>query len=78
LASGTLSQSTVQAFSQAGGQAQHCADADALTQAVAQALSHSASVLVKGSRFMRMEKIIEALQDMAATHHTPGEPAHAA
>ena len=78
LASGTLSQSTVQAFSQAGGQAQHCADADALTQAVAQALTHSASVLVKGSRFMRMEKIIEALQDTAATQHTPGESVHAA
>ena len=78
LASGTLSQSTVQAFSQAGGQAQHCTDTAALTSAVAQALTHSASVLVKGSRFMRMEKIIEALQDMAATQHTPGESVHAA
>jgi UDP-N-acetylmuramyl pentapeptide synthase len=50
----------------------------ALTHAVAQALAHSASVLVKGSRFMRMEKIIEALQDRAGTQHTPGESAHAA
>jgi len=78
LATGTLSQSSVQAFSQAGGRAQHCADAAALTEAVAQALAHSASVLVKGSRFMRMEKVIEALQDRAATHHTPGESVHAA
>ena len=78
LASGNLSQSTVRAFSQAGGRAQHLADTTQLTQAVAQALDNSASVLVKGSRFMRMEKIIEALQDMAATQHTPGESVHAA
>jgi UDP-N-acetylmuramoyl-tripeptide--D-alanyl-D-alanine ligase len=78
LATGSLSQSSVQAFVQAGGQAQHCLDTAALTHAVAQALAHSASVLVKGSRFMRMEKIIEALQDRASTQHTPGESAHAA
>ncbi len=78
LATGNLSQSTVQAFVQAGGQAQHYFDTTALTHAVAQALAHSASVLVKGSRFMRMEKIIEALQDRATTQHTPGESDHAA
>ena len=78
LATGSLSQASVQAFVQAGGQAQHCLDTAALTHAVAQALAHSASVLVKGSRFMRMEKIIEALQDSATTHHTSGETAHAA
>ena len=78
LASGNLSQATVRAFSQAGGRAQHLADTTQLTHAVAQALEHSASVLVKGSRFMRMEKVIEALQDRAATHHTPGESVYAA
>ncbi len=78
LATGSLSQSTVQAFVQAGGQAQHFADTAALTHAVAQALAHSASVLVKGSRFMRMEKVIEALQDRAAAQHSPGESDHAA
>ena len=78
LATGSLSQASVQAFVQAGGQAQHCLDTAALTHAVAQALAHSASVLVKGSRFMRMEKIIEALQDRATTHHTSGESDHAA
>ncbi len=78
LATGSLSQSTVQAFVLAGGQAQHCLDTAALTHAVAQALAHSASVLVKGSRFMRMEKIIEALQDRASAQHTPGESVHAA
>ena len=77
LACGSLSQSTVQAFAHAGGQAQHFADPSQLIQAVAQALTHSASALVKGSPFMRMEKVIEALHDMAA-HHTPGESAHAA
>jgi UDP-N-acetylmuramoyl-tripeptide--D-alanyl-D-alanine ligase len=78
LATGQLSQSTTQAFTQAGGRAQHYADLPALTQAVEKALAHSASMLVKGSRFMRMEKIIEALQDVAATQHTPGESVHAA
>ena len=78
LATGSLSQSTVQAFVQAGGQAQHCLDSAALTHAIELALAHSASVLVKGSRFMRMEQIIEALQDRASTQHTPGESAHAA
>ena len=78
LACGSLCQWAVQAFKQAGGQAQHCADTGALTQAVDQAMAHSASVLVKGSRFMRMEKIIEALQHRANTQTTPAEPAHAA
>jgi len=78
LASGSLCQFTVQAFNQAGGQGQHCADTDALTQAAAQALAHSASVLVKGSRFMRMEKVIEGLQGLAAKQRTPREPVHAA
>jgi len=78
LACGSLCQWAVQAFKQSGGQAQHCADTGALTQAVDQAMAHSASVLVKGSRFMRMEKIIEALQHRANTQTTPAEPAHAA
>ncbi len=78
LATGNLSRSTVAAFTHAGSPAQHCADLTALTQAVVQALPHSASVLVKGSRFMRMEKIIEALQQQANAQHTKGESAHAA
>jgi hypothetical protein len=41
-------------------------------------MAHSASVLVKGSRFMRMEKIIEALQQQATCQATPTESAHAA
>jgi len=78
LATGSLSQSTVQAFVQAGGQAQHCLDSAALTHAIELALAHSASVLVKGSRFMRMEQIIEALQDRATAQQAPRESDHAA
>ena len=78
LATGPLSQSATQAFTQAGGRAQHCADLPALTHAVEKALAHSASMLVKGSRFMRMEKILEALQQHAATQHAPEESVHVA
>ena len=78
LTTGQLSQSATQAFTQAGGQAQHCANLPALTQAVEKALGHSASMLVKGSRFMRMEKVLDALQQQAATQHTSGEPVHVA
>jgi UDP-N-acetylmuramoyl-tripeptide--D-alanyl-D-alanine ligase len=77
---GNLSQSAVQAFSQAGGQAQHCTDIDALDQALQTALPLCASVLVKGSRFMRMERAIERMQTQAAdlAQHTHGESVHAA
>jgi UDP-N-acetylmuramoyl-tripeptide--D-alanyl-D-alanine ligase len=80
LAMGNLSESAVQAFSQAGGQAQHCADIDALDQALQTALPLCASVLVKGSRFMRMERAIERMQTQAAdlAQHTHGESVHAA
>ncbi len=40
---------------------QHFADVAALNAAVLAALPHVASVLVKGSRFMKMERVIEAI-----------------
>ena len=43
----------------AGGR--HFADIDALNAAVRQALPGLASVLVKGSRFMRMERVVQAV-----------------
>jgi UDP-N-acetylmuramoyl-tripeptide--D-alanyl-D-alanine ligase len=42
-------------------QGRHFADVDALNAAVLQALASSASVLVKGSRFMKMERVVEAI-----------------
>jgi UDP-N-acetylmuramoyl-tripeptide--D-alanyl-D-alanine ligase len=80
LALGSLSQSAVQAFCQAGGNAQHCADMQALDQALQSALPLCASVLVKGSRFMRMERAIERMQTQALelAHNTLGESVHAA
>ena len=46
--------------------AQHCGDAPAdmpaLLEAVQPLLAQTASVLVKGSRFMQMERVVELLQ----------------
>jgi UDP-N-acetylmuramoyl-tripeptide--D-alanyl-D-alanine ligase len=42
-------------------QGRHFADVDALNAAVLQALASSESVLVKGSRFMKMERVVEAI-----------------
>lgn len=39
----------------------HFADIDALNAAVLQALGQAESVLVKGSRFMKMERVVEAI-----------------
>jgi UDP-N-acetylmuramoyl-tripeptide--D-alanyl-D-alanine ligase len=44
----------------------HCKDVDTLNAAVLAELPSVASVLVKGSRFMKMERVVQAVQ--AATH----------
>jgi UDP-N-acetylmuramoyl-tripeptide--D-alanyl-D-alanine ligase len=58
LALGDLSALAVDAF--AGGR--HCDSMDALKAAVLADIPRRASVLVKGSRFMRMEQVVEAVQ----------------
>jgi UDP-N-acetylmuramoyl-tripeptide--D-alanyl-D-alanine ligase len=49
------------------GAARHFADMPALQAAVLEALPRTASVLVKGSRFMQMERVIAAIYRHAAT-----------
>jgi len=67
LALGELARHSVQAF---GSRAQHFADIDALNQAV-DALAADATVLVKGSRFMKMERVVRHL-----VNQTPVQEAH--
>jgi len=52
-----------------GEGAQHCADVDALLAALAPALGADVTVLIKGSRFMRMERVVQALTGAAAGRH---------
>jgi UDP-N-acetylmuramoyl-tripeptide--D-alanyl-D-alanine ligase len=70
LATGPLSRDAVAAF---GPQGRHFDDADALAAALAGELAPGATVLVKGSRFMRMERIVASLLGTA-----PALAAHAA
>ena len=46
-----------------GGRARHFGDMAALTAAVRAALPDVGSVLVKGSRFMKMEQVVQAIQE---------------
>ena len=59
---GTMAAGAARAF---GAGAQHCATIDELIAATLAAMPASASVLVKGSRFMRMERVVQALQAQA-------------
>ncbi len=56
---GPLSRATVEAF---GPRGESFADLDELVQAVSARLSKGATVLVKGSRAMHMERVVEALR----------------
>jgi UDP-N-acetylmuramoyl-tripeptide--D-alanyl-D-alanine ligase len=58
LALGDLSKAAVSAF---GAGAEHFGDADALCAKLEVALTRGDTVLVKGSRFMRMERVVERL-----------------
>ena len=55
---GEMSAAAVRGF---GGGARHFSSVDELVGALSGRLEHGSTVLVKGSRFMRMERIVEAL-----------------
>lgn len=75
---GDLCQHAAQAY----GAARHFQDMDSLLQAVRQHVAQFQSVLVKGSRFMKMERVVEAVQAMDLVQDTsqpnPTGEAHAA
>jgi UDP-N-acetylmuramoyl-tripeptide--D-alanyl-D-alanine ligase len=66
---------------QAFGAARHFADMDTLLSAATESLGEFHSVVVKGSRFMKMERVVQALQshsdDKNSQNNKKGEP-HAA
>ena len=66
LALGELSRSAVSAYGSAQGSAQHFDSMDALQAALESALADTHSVLVKGSRFMKMERAVAAIEQIAS------------
>jgi len=65
MALGDASRHAVQAF---GRGAMHFDDVEALSRAAANESSHGATILVKGSRFMRMERVANALAGPEGSH----------
>jgi UDP-N-acetylmuramoyl-tripeptide--D-alanyl-D-alanine ligase len=68
---GELSEQAVRSFGSGG---QHYRDLDALCQALQAMLAPGVTVLVKGSRFMRMERVVECLVE--GTPAKPGGGGH--
>jgi UDP-N-acetylmuramoyl-tripeptide--D-alanyl-D-alanine ligase len=66
-AAGALAREAADAF---GTGAEHCASVDALIDRTTAAAQDGGTLLVKGSRFMRMERVVAALvgEDAGAAH----------
>ncbi len=64
LATGDAARAAVAAF---GSGALHYPDHAAIADALRPQLDASTTVLVKGSRFMRMERVVQAVQALAVT-----------
>jgi len=61
-----------------GGDGRHFEDVDALDAAVLERLPQTASVLIKGSRFMRMERVVQAISAHLPPQQQDKEAGHAA
>jgi UDP-N-acetylmuramyl pentapeptide synthase len=61
-----LSREAVAAF---GSGARHFGEVEALIEAVRRHLGAGGAVLVKGSRFMRMERVVQAIAGGGADGH---------
>lgn len=63
----TLGELSAAAAAVFGADSEHCSDVQAVKHAVENVLTESATVLIKGSRFMRMERVVESLTDESTT-----------
>lgn len=71
---GDASVHATDAFTRAGGaEARHFGDIEALDAAVLAQLPRIASVLVKGSRFMRMERVVQAIASACAQQNNDND-----
>jgi UDP-N-acetylmuramoyl-tripeptide--D-alanyl-D-alanine ligase len=67
-----LGEAARETAAQFGAGALHCADVEALIAAARAAAIPEATLLVKGSRFMRMERVVNALRNGAGAAHAAG------
>lgn len=70
---GELAQIAANSFDRA----QHFESVELLIDVLLAALPHQKSVLIKGSRFMRMERVVQAMEPMAIQTAAPREVPHA-